>query len=218
MKINYGLAFIIVAVLAIGGSVVYAQHIARQANAGITFSDHVRGNPKAAVTLVEYGDFECPACGQFEPIVEQTLAEYGNQIRFEFRHFPLISIHKNALLAARAAEAAGQQGKFWEMHDALYKNQNAWGESSNPVPYFEKYAKDIGLDMQQYKTQYKASKIKDYIMQSYQDARNKQLNGTPTFFLNGQKMEFSTVAGFQDQIKAALGISASSTASSTTSL
>src|SRR5688572_27110761 len=99
-------------------------------------SNHTTGQGTAGVTLTEYGDFACPACYQYYPLLKQVKAKYGDQLKFQFRHFPLTEIHQNALISARAAEAAGLQGKFWEMHDKLYETQPAWRDHTNPSQFF----------------------------------------------------------------------------------
>lgn len=208
-KLNPTYIFLAAAVLAIGGAIWYAQTISAKANVGVTFSDHIKGNPEATVTLVEYSDFQCPACGQFEPIVSELVEQNQANLRFEYKHFPLLTIHPNAVPAARAAEAAAQQGKFWEMHDALFTNQATWSGASNPTTYFEQYAKESGLDLTQYQRQYKSSLIATKIKDSFEAGQELGLRGTPSFFLNGTKMEFETIADFKSQIEAALGITAS---------
>lgn len=199
-----GKTFIILATLALGAAVLYANSVTRQANEGVVFEPHVKGNPDASVTLVEYSDFQCPACAQFETHVSDILAEYGDQIRFEYKHFPLISIHPFAIPAARAAEAAGQQGKFWEMHDKLFQNQQIWSRSNNPVSYFNTYAEDIGLDIDLFKRHYKASDIKGKVEDAYREARDLGLSGTPSFFLNGEQMQITSFEDFKAQIEAAV--------------
>src|SRR5579884_2499964 len=98
-------------------------------------TQHIEGQGKDGVTLIEYGDYECPFCGQYYPIVKQVQQEFNQQIFFQFRNFPLVSIHQNAFAGARAAEAAGLEGKFWQMHDALYETQNNWVNLSDPTSY-----------------------------------------------------------------------------------
>lgn len=157
----------------------------------VTTSDHVRGDNNAPVTLIEYGDFQCPACGAFYPIVKTLEANYAGKVRFVFRHFPLSQIHPNALAAARAAEAAGQQGKFFEMHDKLYETQSAWGESNtNQQALFEGYAKELGLNMTQFKADYISDKVAE-IINSDQSAGQKafSIDSTPTFILGGVKIK-----------------------------
>src|SRR5215211_7709582 len=112
---------------------------------------HVLGPADAPVRLEEFGDFECPPCGMFHPILEQMHAEFGDKLQITFREFPLVPTHQHALAAASAAEAAGIQGKFWEMHDLLYEHQNEWKKEFNVRPIFEGYAKQLGLDVDRYK-------------------------------------------------------------------
>src|SRR5690606_17044329 len=117
--------------------------------------DHVRNSRELKVSLIEYGDFQCPSCASFYPIVRQLKETYNEQVSFVFRHFPLISMHPNAFAASRAAEAAGNQGKFWEMHDKLFETQSSWGQVSvNQQSLFEQYAQELGLDMEKFKTDY----------------------------------------------------------------
>lgn len=194
----------VLVVILVAGSVVYSKQATEKANEGVTIETHVKGNPDAAVTLVEYSDFQCPACGQFYPYVKDVVGEHGNDLRFEYRHFPLINIHPNALPAARAAEAAAQQGKFWEMHDKLFENQNTWGKASNPVGFFKQYAGEIGLDMGQFERQLDSTVITDAVDASFEDARSRGFTGTPTFLLNGQQMSFSTFDEFKAQVEAAI--------------
>ena len=144
--------------------------------------DHMRGPGKAPVTLVEYGDFECPYCGQAEPAVRQLLAEYGDEICYVWRHLPLTDVHPHAQLAAEAAEAAALQGKFWEMHDTLLDHQDTL-EFSDLV----RYAASIGLDTERF-----ASDLRDHagsrrIAQDVNSADLSRVAGTPTFFINGRR-------------------------------
>jgi len=198
----------VVAVLAIGGSIVYSNSVSNKANEGIEFEAHIKGNADASVTLTEYSDFQCPACGQFFGILEEVLADYGDSVRFEYKHFPLSSIHPYAVPAAKAAEAAGQQGKFYEMHDKLFENQQIWSAGANPQAFFNAYAEEIGLDIALFKTHMKASVINDKITNEFREARELGLTGTPSFFLNGQRMQFETYQDFAEQIAAKTGSSA----------
>lgn len=199
------IVFAMVAVLMIG-SFLYANYAGDKANDGVVLSDHVKGNKDAKVTLTEYGDFQCPACAQFSPIVKSVLDQYGDQIAFEFRHFPLISIHPYAVPAAKAAEAAGVQGKFFEMHDKLYENQNAWTKSAAPQAFFVQYAEELGLDVNLFKQHMRASLVEEKIESQFKEAQEKGLTGTPSFFLNGERLEFQTMDEFFAAIDAALGI------------
>lgn len=147
-------------------------------------SDWTRGNRDAAVTLIEYGDYECPACATYLPIVEQIVKEYGDRIRFAFRDFPL-NQHQSARPAAYAAEAAGLQGKYWEMYELLYKNQNDWA----PVPRtaketFESYAERLGLDLARFKSDVESAAVRDAVEKDYQGGIAANVDHTPTFFVN----------------------------------
>ena len=193
-----------VVILLLGGSIVYSQYASEGANEGVVLEPHIKGNPEAAVSLVKYSDFQCPACAQFSPFLTAIVEQYGEDLSFEYKHFPLITAHPYAVPAARAAEAAGQQGKFWEMHDLLFENQRAWSSSANPNALFEQYALELGLDMDTYKRHFRSSKIRDAVNQSYQEARELNLTGTPTLFLNGEEMTIETFADMEAQVVAAI--------------
>ena len=210
MKNPWIIIVVIVAVL-IGGSIWYSGTVAEKNNEGITFVPHIKGNAEAQVTLTEYSDFECPACASFHPVVLDVMEEFGDQIAFEYKHFPL-PIHPLAEPAARAAEAAGQQGKFFEFHDLLFINQRAWSNSPNPMIFFKDFATELELDVEQFERQYKASAIRDKVRADAAAARELGLTGTPTFFLNGERMVIQTYEDFYNQILAAVNPqSASST-------
>lgn len=145
------------------------------------------GNPSAKVTLVEFADYQCPACAAAHPIIKKITDEYKDQILFVYRDFPLPQ-HTNAVPAAKAAEASGAQGKYWEMYDLLYKNQNQWSESKNSTEIFSGYAKDLGLDADKFEDDSQSDKFTDKIQRDKNDGRNLGVSATPTFFLNGQKL------------------------------
>lgn len=151
-------------------------------------TDWVRGTPTkdSKVVLTEYADFECPACGVYFPIIRKLESEFKN-VSFVFRHFPLQQ-HRNARPAAQAAEAAGQQGKFWEMHDMIFDNQSAWSKSNSAEEIFTTYAEKLGLDMAKYKTDYTSAKAKAKIASDYQSGAS-EVDGTPSFFLNNKKIQ-----------------------------
>ena len=150
---------------------------------------HVKGEGAASVTLIEYGDFQCPACAQYYPVLEEVVDKYGSDIKFQFRHFPLISIHPNAFGASRAAEAASKQGKFWEMYDKLFAGQSDWANSSNPNSVFETYATQLELDLDKYKEDFKGSEVNDAINADMAAGRDLGATATPTFVLNGERLE-----------------------------
>lgn len=199
------------------GAFWYADRADKAANEGIELTTYTKGGQNASVVLTEYADFQCPACGQAFPIVKQIAEKHGDDLKVEFKHFPLINIHPYAMPAARAAEAAGQQGKFWEMHDKLFENQTTWSNSSNPTPIFIAYATELGLDVDQFKAHMNASKIDDHIKESFETARSLGLSGTPSFLLNGERMSFSSYDELIEQVDAAVAASKGVTASSSES-
>jgi protein-disulfide isomerase len=167
-------------------------------NQNVDPTSHSTGNPEAKVTLLEYGDFQCPACSGYYPILQAVKEQYGDKINFQFRHFPIVSIHPNAMSAHRAAEAAGNQGKFWEMHDMLYERQDSWKENSNPGSIFEGYAEELQLNMDQYRLDVASPDTKAVIDADIKAGQDAGVTGTPTFFINGKKIDNSPrdVAGF----------------------
>lgn len=208
----------LITVILFGGAIWYSSTATEKNNEGVEVVDHIKGNPDAAVVLVEYSDFQCPACASFQPVLEEVMKSYGDKIRFEYKHFPL-PIHPYAQQAALAAEAAGQQGKFYEYHDLLFKNQQAWSQSVAPGALFVQYAEELGLDMEQFRRQQKSSILRDRVRADLNETRELGLTGTPTFFLNGERMQMDTFEEFISQIAfavdpAAAAASASSSASS----
>lgn len=155
----------------------------------ITEQDHVRGTAGAKVTLVEFADFQCPACGAYEPLVRQVMAENADTVQLVFRHFPLMQIHQNALLGAKAAEAAGVQSKFWEMHDLLFENQTEWSTALNARDFIITYANQIGLDIKKFEADLNNPSIEQKILAEYKEGVNLGVQGTPTFFLNGKQIK-----------------------------
>ncbi|MCB2141293.1 DsbA family protein [bacterium] len=154
----------------------------------VVSDDHIKGNKEASVTLVEYLDFECEACRAYYPMVKQLAEEFNDDIRVVNRYFPLPG-HKNSMTAALAVEAASRQGKYWEMHDKLYEEQINWGERKSADPtIFENYAKDIGLNMEQYKNDLTDKELKSRVNRDKNSGTRLGVSGTPTFFLNGEKI------------------------------
>ena len=156
--------------------------------AGNATSAHVRGNPDAPVTLEEFGDFQCPPCGQFAGFVQELLKEYDSRLRVVFRNFPL-SAHEHAHEAAQAAEAAGLQGKFWQMYDTLYREQSLWSNASNARELFESYAGAIGLDVDQFKKDMDSEKVRERIDSDHALADSLGVKVTPTLFINNRALE-----------------------------
>lgn len=154
---------------------------------------HTLGPPNAPVKLEEFGDFECPPCGLFHPILEQMHKEFGNKLQITFREFPLVPAHQHAIAAASAAEAAGLQGKFWEMHDLIYENQKAWHDAFDVRPIFEGYAKQIGLDLNRYQKDLNSDQVEQRITQDGKRGHSMGVKGTPTVFLNGREIPFESL-------------------------
>jgi protein-disulfide isomerase len=160
--------------------------------------DHVFGNKNAKVMLVEYGDFQCPGCGSAYPIVKALSEKYKDHLAFVFRNFPLTSIHPNARAAAAAAETAGQMGKYWEMHNILYENQNEWSETStdNRTGFFAGYAERVGLNKNAFTTKLNnTTNVSKKINFDMALGRKLNINGTPTFYLDGKKLVESQYNG-----------------------
>jgi protein-disulfide isomerase len=185
-----------------------------------TLTQHFTGNEKASVTLTEYGDYQCPFCEQYEPTVEQVVETNKDKIRFQFRNFPLVNLHQNAFAAARAAEAAGLQGKFWEMHTLLYQvsNWQVWTQASSPNTYFNQYAQQLGLDVTKFKADFASDKVNNLINADIAEGNKLGITGTPTFFLDGKQVQISnSVDSFQKVIDAELAKKAPKTSASTPS-
>ncbi len=207
-----------IVVLLIGGSVWYSNSVSGKYNEGVDISvSHIKGNSEAVVSLVEYSDFQCPACSAAQPVVKDVLNEFGDSIKFEYKHFPL-PMHPLALPASRAAEAAGQQGKFFEFHDMLFENQKAWSNSANPNAIFIQYAEEIGLDVQKFRQHMNASLLVDRIESNRKEGYEMGVTGTPTFFLNGEKMEITSFNDFYEQIARAVNPDVKFELSTTTAL
>ena len=186
---------IVVAVLVFGGFALWKYVSAPEVPVEkadllmVTDKDWVKGDAAAPVTIVEYTDFQCPACGAYYPLIKQLTDELGNKVRLVIRHYPLMQIHKNALAGARASEAAGRQGKFWEMYDQLFTNQNEWSSAEDPMKsMFPAYAGRIGLDVEKFRQDMADPSIDDKINQDRQSGNDLDITGTPTFFLNGKKL------------------------------
>jgi len=159
----------------------------------ISSSDWVKGDRNAKVVLIEYSDFECPACASYAPIVDRVVSELGNKIAFVYRNFPLPQ-HQNAYPAAHAAEAAGKQGKFWEMATLLFANQTSWENQSGTEPTFETYANSLNLNLDKFKADFSSKEVADKVQNDYLSGV-ASVTYTPTFFLNGEKIQ---PAGYDD--------------------
>src|SRR2546426_10029373 len=143
--------------------------------------DHIQGDSKALLTLVQYGDYQCPFCGAAYPEVKKVQKELGSKLRFVFRNFPLTNVHEFAMDAAETAEGAAVQGKFWEMHDFLYEHQRTLGDQSVALGY----AKKLGLDIQKYEREISQHVYQKRIKDDFMGGVRSGVNGTPTFYVNG---------------------------------
>lgn len=146
--------------------------------------DHAAGPNDAPLTLVEYGDLECPHCGRAHPIIKAVQRALGNQLRFVFRHFPLKEIHPHAPHAAEATESAGAQGKFWEMHDIIFENQHAMEDAD-----LLRYAKSLGLDGERVAQDLAGRTYTKNVRDDFRSGVRSGVNGTPTFFVNGHRFD-----------------------------
>jgi protein-disulfide isomerase len=162
---------------------------------------HERGGSDATVMLEEYGDYQCPPCGQLFHDLKSIEKEYGTQIRFVFRHFPL-QIHQHAQTAAHAAEAAGLQGHFWEMHDMIYQNQLSWAPATDSRTVFIQYARDLNLDVERFTRDMDSSEVAARVNSDYQRGVSLGVTGTPTVFINGRQVNPNVVT--PDGLRAAL--------------
>lgn len=145
---------------------------------------------RSPVVIEEYGDYQCPPCGQLYPELKQIEHEYGSQVQVVFRHFPLMKMHKNALLAAQTAEAARNQNKFWEMHDLLYKNQKSWEESDDAKSVFESYARQLNLNLDRFQGDLQSNQVQQRISADIQRGTSLGVTGTPTVFLDSHRLNY----------------------------
>lgn len=154
-------------------------------------AEQTKGNPEAKITIIEYSDFQCPACATYYPVLKALASEFENYVYFGYRHFPLRAIHDKADLTSQAAEAAGLQGKFWEMHDMIFDNQTSWASKTPAEALVELtgYAEKLGLDMEKFTTDINSKAVKDVVDASYANAQQLGLPGTPSIFLNGEMIQ-----------------------------
>jgi len=146
--------------------------------------DHFFGNPFAPIELVEYGDYECPHCGRAYPIVKNIQQQLGMDLKFVFRNFPLSKIHPHAFLAALATEAASLQGKFWEMHDTIFQNQKILNKDNIFL-----FANNLGFDIARFKNDIQQNTLIEKVENDFESGMRSGVNGTPTFFINGEKYD-----------------------------
>jgi protein-disulfide isomerase len=187
----------VIAVIVVGAIIIQGNHKSGSSSGGNAQpTNHVEGNGSTGVKLVEYGDYECPVCEAYYPIVKQTQAQFNDQIYFQFRNLPLSQIHPNAFAGARAAEAAAIQGKFWQMHDALYDNQQTWANSSDPSPFFKQYAQQLGLNITKFESDLSSDHVNNVInadLAAFKNTGKEQ--ATPTFFIDGKYIDYNKLLG-----------------------
>jgi protein-disulfide isomerase len=157
--------------------------------APVTDADHIVGSRTAPAVLIEYSDFQCPACTAYYTVVKNLEAKYGEKLAVVYRNYPLTQLHKNAQLAAQAAEAANLQGAFWPMHDILFDRQDAWANDTSAQQIFTNYATELKLDVAKFGADIDSSVVKDRVAVDVASGNAVGLTGTPTFFLNGTKMD-----------------------------
>lgn len=208
--------WIVLAVIVIGGAVWFALSVAgRQQQAAppaagaeqlVRADSHRLTTPAVEkAQLVEFLDFECPSCGSIHPVVEELKAEFGDRITFVHRHFPL-SMHPNSGQAALAAEAAGQQGRYQQMANRLFETQSQWaGSQQSQAPLFRSYAEELGLDLALYDAAVADQQTEERVLADIADGKALGVSGTPTFFLNGEKLVLSTKADFRQKLADAVG-------------
>lgn len=153
------------------------------------------GSANAPVTVEEFGDYQCPPCGTVYPELEKIREDYGDRVRLVFRHYPVTRLHRNALAAAHAAEAAGLQGKFWEMHGQLYRGQQTWANSADAPARFAAYARSLGLDAARFARDVNGEAADKRVVADHERAKSLGVDGTPTFFVNGRKLPSNAIGG-----------------------
>jgi len=154
----------------------------------VNASDHTLGSATSTVTLVEYADFQCPACQAYFPLLQKLTTDYQSKILFVYRYFPLPQ-HPNAVPAAEAAEAASLQGKFWPMHDLLFGHYQDWENLSDPTPIFIQYATQLGLNVTKFQSDMQSDAVKNVVNADLASATSENLQGTPSFYLNGKYIQ-----------------------------
>jgi len=170
-----------------------------------TGGGHVRGPENPAVTLIEYGDYECPTCATFHPIVSELMRRMPSELELEFHHYP-IPVGANSITAAAAAEAAGEQGRYWDMHDALYDTQSQWRGRANDPELFVSMAGQLGLDTDRFREDIESQEILARIMADRQRGDRAGVAGTPTFFINGRRLDYlPAIDEFESIIRSVMG-------------
>jgi protein-disulfide isomerase len=165
-----------------------------------------RGKRSGTIMLEEFGDYQCPPCGNLHPVLKTIKEEFGDRIQFVFHHFPLMQIHPHALAASQAAVAAGFQGRFWEMHDLIYKNQSAWSSATDAQPFFLSYARQLGIDVSRFMNDAANPRTIAIIQSDLQRGQSLGVNSTPTVFIDGREIPFKnlTLDNLRNEIRSRL--------------
>jgi protein-disulfide isomerase len=158
---------------------------------------HLRGRADAPLLLEEYGDFQCPPCGFFHPILKRIEGEFERDVRVSFHHYPLTNMHKYAAEAARAAEAAALQGKFWQMHDMLFEKQKEWSDAPAARPVFLGYARTLGLDIEKFTQDMDSTPVSSRVLNDTNVGSARGVTGTPTVFLNGREVPYEVITNYE---------------------
>lgn len=227
MSRNFWIAVVAIVVILIG-VFAFTSSGSNNSSGKLTPTEHIEGLGKDGVSLVEYGDYQCPYCGEYYTTVKQVEAMYNTQITFQFRNFPLTSLHPNAFAGARAAEAAGLMGKFWQMHDLLYEQNQlyytsggsnpTWIGVSNPEPVFVQYAQSLGLNTTKFKQLYSSDQVNNLVVADENAGNSLGIDATPTFFLDGKQIQVANnVQAFEKLINAAIAQKTGKSSSAPTS-
>lgn len=204
-KLFLGIIIVTIVLIGVGIAILNRPAVAPKVDASLLIraDSNKIATSSATVTLVEFSDFQCPACGAYYPIVTQVLKDFKKDITFVYRNFPLTDLHPNAQLAAQAAEAAGMQGKYWEMHDLLFTKQKDWSGSTSPRDIFAGYVETLSMNSDQFKKDIDSDAVKKRVTQDVNDGNTLGITGTPTFYLDGVKLENpASLADFEALIKA----------------
>ena len=202
------IVFATVIVLLLGGLVAYARvtnppvdvsgvnnnSVATASTQNGNIAEHTKGSSSNKILLIEYGDYQCPSCAEAYSQINTLMEDYSNSVTFVFRNYPLVSIHPNSKAASAAAEAAGLQGKYWEMHDMLYKNQDDWSDlnATQRTTVFKQYAESIGLNTKEFETAVSSKTVTQKINFDIARGKKESISATPTFYLNGSALDSTT--------------------------
>ena len=205
LMLGIGAALAIAVLLSQGADELETSPVASDTPVAIPTTSGVRGAENAVLKLVEFGDYQCPACKAYHEIVTELFQRHPSDVQLEFHHFPLVGIHPNALTAAVAAEAAREQGRFWEMHDLLFENQDTWAPSSNPEALFMSYAAGLGLNQDQFMRSMRDTEVESRVLEDVVRGRELAIASVPSFFVDGFPIDLPPgVEGFERLVYRAL--------------